>query len=116
MKVIGIADAPRWNQHYICTVSLDELKKFLGLYYSRDGKMTELKIGEEIDLGKGFDYASQIEDAMTKTRNLVQSNQAVVTAILNGLNIEAVAKAAESARLAQQQASNAVPHEEVKQA
>lgn len=86
MKVIGIAN-DTYQAEYICTVTHNELEKFLALYY---GKMQKLKIGEAVDLGKGYDYAGQIADAMKKTQDFVQANQTVVTAILNGLNYASI--------------------------
>lgn len=80
MKVIGTA-----GDTYICEVHHTEIEKFMDLYF---GRMKRLQVGESIDLGKGCDYASQISDAMRKTRDFVQANQAVVTAILNGLRFE----------------------------
>src|SRR5688572_26645492 len=85
MKVIG-----RTSEHggdYICTVSHTELEKFFGLYYD---KLKRLNIGETVDLGKGYDHAGEIRDALRKTQEFVQGNQKVVTAILNGLRIEAI--------------------------
>lgn len=62
-----------------------ELEKFLALYYN---KMPPLKIGNEVDLGKGYDYAGDIEKAMESTRKFIADNGKIVEAILNGLSIE----------------------------
>jgi hypothetical protein len=91
VKVIGITEEG-WNKKYICTVEHTELEKFLGLYYD---KLKKLKPGDEVDLGKGYDHADEIKDAMTKTRDFVQANQKVITAILNGLSIESLLRQAE---------------------
>jgi hypothetical protein len=79
MKVIGTMGR---RSDYIVSVSHTELEKFLGLYY---GKLNELHVGQEIDLGKGYDHASEIAHAMRTTQEFVKANQQVVTAILNGL-------------------------------
>jgi hypothetical protein len=47
--------------------------------------LNELHVGQEIDLGKGYDHASEIAHAMRTTQEFVKANQQVVTAILNGL-------------------------------
>lgn len=91
MKIIGIT-SENYSKQYICTVDHSELEKFLGLYYD---KLKKLSPGDEVDLGKGYNYASEIKDAMKKTREFVESNQKVVTAILNGLSIEALLRQAE---------------------
>lgn len=80
MKIIGIVR----DRQYLCEVGHTELEKFLGLYY---GKMQRLKVGDDVNLGQGHDYAGQIEDAMKKTREFVEGNKNIVKAILNGLTI-----------------------------
>lgn len=82
MRVIGLVD----DRTYVCVVARSEIEKYLGLYYNK--RLEGIKVGSEIDLGAGYDFASQVKEAMTKTRDFVQSNQAVVTAILNGMNLE----------------------------
>jgi hypothetical protein len=84
MKVIGQVD----HDTFICEVSHGEVEKFFNLYYD---KMKRLKVGDKVDLGKGHDYASQIADALRKTKEFVSANQQVVTAILNGLHYEKIA-------------------------
>ena len=53
MKVIGTAN----DNNYIVSVSHSELEKCFAKYYN---KLERLKIGEEIDLGMGYDYHSKI--------------------------------------------------------
>jgi hypothetical protein len=86
VKVIGIVSGG-WEAEYVCTVRHDELKKFLGLYYSKEG-MKELKVGEEVNLDKGHNHAEEISRALQKTQELIKAHQPVVTALLNGLSIE----------------------------
>lgn len=86
MKVIGIA-GDSWNPQYICTIEHNEIAKFLGLYYD---KLAKLKVGDEVDLGKGHNHAADISKAMQATQDLIKAHQPVVTAILNGLRIQAV--------------------------
>lgn len=59
MKVIAKASESR----YICEVSHEELEKFLNKYY---GKLQKLSVGEEVNLGQGYDFASRIESACQK--------------------------------------------------
>lgn len=56
MKVIARAN----QSTYICSVSHDELEKFMGMYY---GKLERLEVGEELNLGLGYDFATRIESA-----------------------------------------------------
>ena len=86
MKVLGLATVS-YSRTYICEVTHSEIEQFLNLYYA---KLPELKIGESVDLGKGYNYAVDIASALKSTRDFVKDNQKVVTAILNGLNFEHV--------------------------
>ena len=90
MKVLGTT---KDSQTYICEVSHSEIEKFLGLYYN---KLATVKAGDVIDLGKGYDHASEIKQAMDKTREFVKAHQGTVNAIINGLRIEALADAAKA--------------------
>ena len=56
MKVIAKATDSR----YICEVSHEELEKFFSQYY---GKMEKLSVGQEVNLGQGYDFAARIESA-----------------------------------------------------
>lgn len=56
MKVIAKASESK----YLCEVSHDELEKFMGKYY---GNMAKLSVGQEIDLGHGYNFSSRIETA-----------------------------------------------------
>ena len=80
MKIIGKVK----DDQYICEVSHTEVEKFLGLYY---GKMQRLKVGDDVDLGQGYNYAGQISDAMKKTQEFIDGNKKIVKAILDGLAI-----------------------------
>lgn len=90
MKVIGTATAS-YDPEYIVTLRHSELEKFLGLYYTRE-KFQHLKVGDTVDLGRGYDYTQQIANAMRTTQEFVKANQAIVTAILNGLNYQRIAE------------------------
>lgn len=85
MKVIGMTSCR--GGEYICTVGHTELEQFFNLYYD---KLPKLQVGSEVDLGKGYNHAAQIADAMRKTQEFVKANQQVVTAILNGLRIDTI--------------------------
>lgn len=56
MKVIAKVSDSR----YICEVSHEELEKFFDKYY---GKMEKLSVGQEVNLGQGYDFAGRIESA-----------------------------------------------------
>ena len=83
MKVIANAG----HDTYICEVTHTELEKYLGLYY---GKLKDVRVGTLIDLSKGYAYHDEILDAMKKTREFIEANGKIVSAIMNGLRIQAV--------------------------
>lgn len=89
MRVIG--KTTERDGEYICYVSHTELEKFLDLYY---GKMKRLEVGHTVDLGKGYDHASEIARSMDAVQKFVQANQTIVTAILNGLNYQRIVESA----------------------
>ena len=80
MKVIG-----KNEDDYIVTVSHYELEKFMGQYY---GKMDRLKIGDDVNLGAGYDYMTDTKSAMDTTRQFIKDNEKVINAIIRGLRIE----------------------------
>jgi hypothetical protein len=80
MKVIGKGH----DQMYICEVTHREIEKFMGLYYNN---MNKLGIGDEINLGRGYDYLTETKEALKKTEDFIKSNKKVVEAILNGINL-----------------------------
>lgn len=85
MKIIGMAEVS-YNSRYICEVSHQELEKFMNLYYN---KMQTLKCGEEVDLGKGYDFYHDTKCALEKTREFIESNGKVINAIINGVKLMA---------------------------
>lgn len=58
MKVIGLSDSD-----YICVVNHTELEKLTDKYF---GKLEKLKVGSELDLGEGYNFASRIEQTCKK--------------------------------------------------
>lgn len=68
----------------MCIVSHDELEKFMNQYY---GKIKLLKVGDNVDLGKGYDFASEIKSAMKATSELINKNKGVIAAIMNGITV-----------------------------
>ena len=82
MKVIGKIDADM----YICAVSHTEIEKFLNLYYN---KLERLKTGDEVDLGKGYNFRQETERALKTTREFIESNKEVIEAIISGISIMA---------------------------
>ena len=76
MKVIAKAS----ESTYICEVSHDELEKFMDQYY---GKMQRLQVGDAVNLGQGYDFASRIETAcreMTDAMKAFESARKTMTA------------------------------------
>ena len=80
MKVIGKGG----NEVYICEVSHTEIEKFLNLYY---GRLDNLRVGEEINLGKGHDFFEETSHALKETRNFIGANKRVIESILNGVDV-----------------------------
>lgn len=80
MKIIGIDE----KGNYIASVSHTELEKFFNEYY---GKMKNLKPGDEVDLGVGYDFKSDIVRAMDTTQTFIKDNGKIITAILDGIQI-----------------------------
>lgn len=58
MKVIGKDE----RGNYIAVVTHSELQKVCDKYYGRE-ELKELKIGEEFDLGAGYNFRNQIQSA-----------------------------------------------------
>jgi len=57
MEVLGISKQSYSDADYICKVTHAELKKFLNVYYTTKNKDLEaLKVGDVIDLAKGYDF------------------------------------------------------------
>lgn len=83
MKVIAVK-SENYSKSYICEVTHQELEKFLNLYF---GKLDVLKDGDVIDLGKGYDHASEIKSAMKKTQDFIDSHPKIIKSILMGIEI-----------------------------
>lgn len=56
MKVIGKVN----SNVYLCEVTHTELEKLTDKYY---GKLSELRVGEELNLGAGYDFRKDIREA-----------------------------------------------------
>lgn len=81
MKVIGEVER---GDIYICQVSHNELEKFMNLYYN---KMSKWRVGDEIDLGKGYDFFQHTKDALRKTEEFIDSNKDVIEMIVTGISL-----------------------------
>lgn len=62
MKVLGNGK----GDTYLCEISHGELEKLTDQYY---GKMKPLKIGDEMDLGAGYDFRADIRDVCRQMTN-----------------------------------------------
>ena len=80
MKVIGKIDINK----YICEVSHTEIEKFMNKYYD---SLNKLDVGDEISLGKGYDFFSETKDALNETQKFLKAHKKVIEAITNGINI-----------------------------
>jgi hypothetical protein len=82
MKVLGLS-GQNYDKKYICEVDHEELEKFLGQYY---GKMNKLEVGQEVDLGKGYDFARDAKDAFNSLQDVIDKNAKVLKAITDGVS------------------------------
>jgi hypothetical protein len=80
MKVLGEGK----NNSYICEISHTELEKFMNQYY---GKMKSLKIGEEVNLGEGYDFYIDTKAALKETSDFIKANSKIIDAIMNGFRV-----------------------------
>lgn len=80
MKVLAKAA----GNSFICEVNEVEVKKFLNTYYSH---VTAMEVGSEVNLAKGYNFASDTRDALKKTEEFISSNKNTIEAIINGINI-----------------------------
>jgi len=83
MKVIGKSS----DSSYLCEIDHSEIEKYLGTFY---GKTKPLRIGQEVDLGLGYDYRGEMRDALDKTKKFIESNKKIIEAIMNGLTITSI--------------------------
>lgn len=79
MKILGITG--KCNDEYIAQVSHRELEQFLNLYY---GKLNRLKVGEAVDLGVGYNFAKDIENAFQKTKEFIEGHEKIINTIARG--------------------------------
>jgi len=82
MKVIGVVQ----DEVYICQLTHKEIEKFLNLYYNKMGK---IKVGDDIDLGKGYDFHNDAINALKKTEEFIRGNKHIIEAITNGITVAA---------------------------
>lgn len=69
MKVIGIAENGA-NRSYVAIVTHTELEKLTDKYY---GKVLELRIGQEMDLGAGYAFREDIRGALNSMTEAMKS-------------------------------------------
>ncbi|SBV93230.1 hypothetical protein KL86DPRO_10498 [uncultured delta proteobacterium] len=72
------------DRKYICEVTHTEIEKFMNLYYNN---MKKFEVGDEVDLGKGYDFSVQTQNAMKKTEDFIAGNKEIIEAILNGISV-----------------------------
>lgn len=68
MKIIGKAD----GGNYVALVGHTELEKLTYKYY---GKLPKLDIGSELDLGEGYNFASDIQQSCKKMQDAYEAFQ-----------------------------------------
>jgi len=78
MKVLAKIESGK----FLCEVSDHELRKFMKTFGN-----FQMRVGENIDLTKGYDFASDAIEAMKKTNEFVSSNKTIIKTIIKGINI-----------------------------
>lgn len=76
MKVIGTTQQ---SGEYIAIVNHTELEKLTDKYY---GKLSPLKVGEEMDLGAGYDFKADIVHACKQMQDAVKAFNNAQTTML----------------------------------
>ena len=69
---------------FVCEVSEVEIKKFMNTYYSSS---QGLEVGVDVDLAKGYNFASDTRDSLKKTQEFIESNSKTIESILNGVKV-----------------------------
>lgn len=85
MKIIG-KTKEGYDEKYIAIVDHSELEKFMNQYYGSD-KLKRLEVDQEIDLGKGHDFAQDAKRACQTTEKFIQDNKKMIETILSGISI-----------------------------
>ncbi|NCC60008.1 MAG: hypothetical protein EOM12_03525 [Verrucomicrobiae bacterium] len=86
MKVIATNEqAYRGNRKYICEISHTEIEKFLNLYYD---SLEMLKVGDHVDMSKGFKLYEDTKAAMAQTKAFIESNAKVIQTIMRGICLD----------------------------
>jgi len=83
MKVIAKVQ----DGKFLCEVTNREIKEFMNTF--NEGSMN-MRVGQIIDLGKGYDFARDAIDAMKKTNDFISSNKEVIRTIFEGIKIASV--------------------------
>ena len=69
---------------FICEVSDAELKKFMNTYYHHQ---QGLEVGVDVNLAKGYNFASDARESLRKTQEFIESNGDVIEAIIDGVKV-----------------------------
>lgn len=72
---------------FLCEVTNYEIKEFMNTFNDRN---LDMRVGGEIDLSKGYDFARDAIDAMKKTNDFISSNRDVIRTIFEGIKIASV--------------------------
>lgn len=78
MKIIATVR----HKVYLAEVSHTELEKFLNLYYN---KLKELNVGQEIDLGKGYDHFRDTQAACSAVKDVVDKGAKFISTLTEGI-------------------------------
>lgn len=70
---------------FICEINAYELQKFMGTYYSCNHG---LKVGEVVDLGKGYDHTVKIAESLSAMEKVCNDVEKITEAIRCGKQIK----------------------------
>ena len=85
MKVLGLSKG-KYGDAYIAEVSHRELEQFLNRYYKKP-PLERLKVGEEINLGEGYDYKVDADEIYRKISAVFGDNNETLTALNRAVNL-----------------------------
>ena len=82
MKVIGMGYD---RDSYICEISHRELEKFLNQYY---GKRKRLEVGDDLDLGTGYDFLKEIERVFSEFKRFCETNKKDIMEFISWIGLD----------------------------
>lgn len=88
MKVIGFTYNGS-SPTYLMEVNHSELEEFTNKLYAqeKEERLFPLKIGDEFDLGEGYDFHGKVKDLISDIRPLINKSEKHISTLMNGLKV-----------------------------